>query len=209
MKTNLKTPSKETQSGSGESSLARLLAQHSESVYRFCLRLCGGRTADAEDLAQDALVLSWQNRASFAGRSALTTWLMRIALNRHFRLRNKEGGISPLDEERDTGSYAVPGPAQQTVERLELADALDTLPPPLRAAFVLVKVEGLKYREAAEVLGVPQGTVQSQVHDAVMRLRTILSTPESLSATSGGTTPVPTEAVRNTQTPKEVTSHVL
>jgi RNA polymerase sigma-70 factor (ECF subfamily) len=50
-----------------------LLGTYGERVYRFCLRLCGGRAAEAEDLTQDTLVLAWRHRDRFAGRAAPTT----------------------------------------------------------------------------------------------------------------------------------------
>jgi RNA polymerase sigma-70 factor (ECF subfamily) len=81
---------------------------------------------------------------------------------------------------------------------MEIARALDLLTPRQRAAFVLVKVEGLKYREAAEALGVPQGTVQSDVHAATLRLRAALSPAD------GPAAPVPTKTVPKT----EVIPHV-
>ncbi len=65
-------------------------------------------------------------------------------------------------------------PGLATLRRMTLEAALATLPSELYEAFVLVKSEGLKYREAALVLGVPQGTVQSRVHDAVQKLRVLL-----------------------------------
>jgi len=154
-----------------------LLASYGERVYRFCLRLCGGRSAEAEDLAQDAFVLAWQHRDGFAGRSSPLTWLMRIALNRHLRLRGKQPAAPVVahDPERDgNGGPAGRDPTRGVLDRVELARALDLLPARQRAAFLLVKVEGFKYREAAETLGVPQGTVQSDVHAATLRLRAAL-----------------------------------
>jgi len=150
-----------------------LVKAHLDSLYRFCLRLCGGRIADAEDLAQDAFLQAWKNRDTFEGRSKITTWLMRIALNRHLRLRAVAAthGETSSEAIEDT---ALPDATDSVLERMELNHALDQLPEALRSAFLLVKVEGLKYREAAEVLSVPCGTVQWQVHEAVQRLRALL-----------------------------------
>ena len=63
----------------------------------------------------------------------------------------------------------------QHFTRLSLDAAVAQLSQAQREAFVLVKAEGLTHKEAAQVLGVPQGTVQSRVHEAILRLRTLLS----------------------------------
>jgi RNA polymerase sigma-70 factor (ECF subfamily) len=156
----------------------QLFASYGDRVYRLCYRLCG-HPADAEDLAQEVFVAAYQGLDRFAGRSSLTTWLYRIACFRWGQLRGRRPQDSvPLDAELD-GAVTAPDPAPGHIERLALEEALNRLPEPLREAFVLVKGEGLKYREAAQVLGIPQGTVQSRVHDAVARLRALLTVGEA------------------------------
>ena len=71
----------------------------------------------------------------------------------------------------DTQEIAV---REHGLGALALEEALRTLPEPLAHAFVLVKCEQLCYREAAEVLGIPQGTIQFRVHEASQRLRKAL-----------------------------------
>lgn len=184
--------------------------QHGERLYRFCLRLCGNRAADAEDLAQDVWLQAWQNRAAFQGRAQFTTYLFRIALNRFHRLRKRD--TNDTVPSAGENSLFQPDLAAQSVARLDLARALDTLPDTLRDAFVLVKVEGMKYREAARVLNIPQGTVQYHVHEATLRLRTVLAdatseqaadAPESTTASHPSRPSVPL-----TDSVKEI-AHVL
>jgi RNA polymerase sigma-70 factor, ECF subfamily len=149
-----------------------LYREYGDRIYRFSYRLCGNR-ADAEDLTQEVFVLAWQGLERFEGRSSLTTWLYRIALNRWHRIRSTRGPETvPLEEGSEAGTRDL---AAAQVERLSLESAVAALPEPLREAFILVKAEGLKYREAAAVLEIPQGTVQSRVHDAVVQLRAALS----------------------------------
>ena len=151
-----------------------LYSEHGDRIYRFCYRLCG-HTADAEDLTQEVFLAAYQGLHRFAGRSSVVTWLYRIALYRWGRIHGaRRPETVPLDEET-VGAAAAPDPASAGVERLSLESGLLALPDGLREAFLLVKVEGLKYREAAQVLGVPLGTVQSRVHDAVVRLRALLA----------------------------------
>jgi RNA polymerase sigma-70 factor, ECF subfamily len=151
-----------------------MYAAYGDRIYRFCYRLCG-HAADAEDLAQDVFLAAFQGLARFEGRSSVATWLYRIALYRWQRLH---GGQRPetlaITEELEVAATA-PDPAFVSMERLSLDHAVAALAPALREAFLLVKVEGLKYREAAAALGIPQGTVQSRVHDATMRLRELLA----------------------------------
>lgn len=154
-----------------------LYHEYGDRIYRFCYRLCG-HTADAEDLTQEVFLAAYQGLDRFAGRSSLATWLYRIAVYRWQRIRgSRRIETVPLDEEVD-GAAAAPDPASAGVERLSLENALLALPDGLRQAFLLVKAEGLKYREAAQVIGVPQGTIQSRVHDAVVRLRVLLAEGE-------------------------------
>jgi len=150
-----------------------LYAAHGAAIYRFCLRLCG-HPGDAEDLTQDVFVAAWQGAGGFEGRAAVLTWLYRIALFRWHRVRaGKERGCVSWD---DAPEPADPhgDPSCATLRRITLEAALAALPDELYEAFLLVKSEGLKYREAAQALGIPQGTVQSRVHDAVQKLRALL-----------------------------------
>lgn len=151
----------------------QLYAAHGAQVYRFCLRLCG-HSGDAEDLTQDVFVAAWQGAGGFEGRASILTWLYRIALFRWHRVQGgKERGCVSWD---DAPPAADPhaDPSCATLRRMTLEAALAALPDELYEAFLLVKSEGLKYREAAQVLGIPQGTVQSRVHDAVQKLRVLL-----------------------------------
>jgi RNA polymerase sigma-70 factor (ECF subfamily) len=156
--------------------------RYGDPLYRFCYRLCA-HAADAEDLAQEVFLAAFQGLDRFTGRSSVATWLFRIAIYRWRRLYGRPGPETiSLDEQMPA---ITADPATAGVERLSLESALAALPDALREAFLLVKAEGLKYREAALVLNVPQGTVQSRVHDAVMRLRGLLAQEEPVSGTSG------------------------
>jgi len=142
---------------------------HGDRLFRLSLRLSAGSYADAEDLAQEALIAAYQSLPRFAGRARLTTYLYALTLN-CWRKRCRAEGVRPLplkDQE-------VVAP-DSTLERLVLDAALAQLTEAQREAFVLVKAEGLTSKEAAAVLKVPQGTVQSRVHEATLRLRTLLS----------------------------------
>jgi len=145
--------------------------KYGDRMYRFCYRLSGS-TSDAEDLTQEVFMAAFQGAARFEGRSSVQTWLYRIALNcwRQSR-RAPRLDTTTLDNVILTG----PGVEQTVTDRVTLTCALAALPPDLREAFLLIKAEGLTYREAAQVLNIPQGTVQWQVHTASRRLRVLLT----------------------------------
>lgn len=154
-------------------------AEYGERIYRFCYRLCG-HAGDAEDLAQDVFVAAFQGLHSFQGRSSLTTWLYRIAFYRWQQLHPRSRAVTvPLDENLPQMPQE-PDPALAGMQRMALEQALAALSPDLREAFLLVKSEGLTYREAAQVLDTPQGTIQYRVHEAVQRLRVLLSVTAAL-----------------------------
>jgi RNA polymerase sigma-70 factor, ECF subfamily len=153
-----------------------LYGEYADPIYRFCYRLSGS-AADAEDLAQEVFVLAYQGLAGFEGRSCPSTWLYRIAIRRWQRMRKQPGPTTVhLDEDLDASPSH--DPADIVLERLSLGEALGTLPDVLREAFLLVKAEGLSYREAAAILDAPQGTIQWRVHEAVVRLRRQLGNEE-------------------------------
>lgn len=146
-----------------------LYRNHGDRVYRICFRLCGSR-ADAEDLAQEVFLAAYQGLERFEHRSSMSTWLYRIAMHCWSGQRRKKTlpiEHSPVEMERAAASDEV----EATINRMSLESALAELSEDMRLAVMLVKIEGLKYREAAEVLGVPQGTIQFRVHEAMQRLR--------------------------------------
>jgi RNA polymerase sigma-70 factor, ECF subfamily len=148
--------------------LTHLYDDHADAVYRFSLRLCCGRHADAEDLTQETFVAAMDSWKRFLGKSTVRTWLFRIALYRHQAQTRRTAPTQVALLETVPTSENL---AAQAMLRLTLSDALATLPDILHEAFILVKCEGMTYREAATLLGVPQGTVQSRVHEACCRLR--------------------------------------
>jgi RNA polymerase sigma-70 factor (ECF subfamily) len=145
-----------------------LYAAHGARIYRFCYRLCGNKT-DAEDLTQDVFVAAWQSLPRFAGRATEQTWLYRITLYCWNRMRTSRPPETVILSEDTCCACGSP------LIRMMLDEAIDSLIPDVREAFLLVKVEQLSHREAATILQIPVGTVQSRVFTAVHRLRTLLS----------------------------------
>jgi RNA polymerase sigma-70 factor (ECF subfamily) len=155
-------------------SFDNLYAAFGGRVYRFCRRLTS-TAADAEDLTQEVFVAAYTGRERFAGRSSITTWLLRIAVFRWRATRRKRRIETVALTDRDGVDGHGHDPVAGEVNRLALAHALDSLPLEQREAFLLVRAEGLTCREAADVLGVPEGTLKFRVYRAVERLRLTLN----------------------------------
>lgn len=154
------------------------------SLYRFCLSLCGDRDR-ADDLFQNAVLKAYLNAASFEGRSDLVVWLCGIARNEHLELRRTEARRRGLFE-RFVGACAdalglhadVEQPSPEAAAMLGQESALllaclQQIPEEFRTAVVLCDIEGLGYDRAAEVLGVPRGTVKSRHARGRARLREV------------------------------------
>ncbi|SDT73736.1 RNA polymerase sigma factor SigM [Actinoplanes derwentensis] len=146
---------------------AELVRRHRDRLWAVALRTVGDRE-EAADAVQDALLNAHRNAAKFRGDAAVTTWLHRIVVNACLdRLRRRQAHPTvPLpdgnrDDDHLTGPEPVaPAPDQDTV--LVVRDALAALPVDQRAAIVLVDVQGYGVAEAAEMLGVAEGTVKSR-----------------------------------------------
>jgi RNA polymerase sigma-70 factor (ECF subfamily) len=153
-----------------------LYAEYGPRLYRFGLRLCGGAVADAEDLTQEVFLAAFRSLHQFEGRSSLSTYLYRIAVYRWRQMKDARcRGEETLDDGREPAAPAASSdPARLGAARMEMDAALASLPAAQRAAFLLVKSEGLTCKEAADALGIPVGTVKYHVHEAVLRLRAFL-----------------------------------
>ena len=138
----------------------------------------------AEDVAQETFIRAWKGLPSFRGESAFKTWLYRIASNVARTQLKRSGrqarvGSESLDDEDAplrTGDVSSGAADVETTlaAREAINHALAQLPAELRVAVVLRDVEGLDYKEIAEVTGAPIGTVESRIFRARRRLRSLL-----------------------------------
>jgi RNA polymerase sigma-70 factor (ECF subfamily) len=161
-----------------------LVEKYRERVWRLAYNYLRDRE-EAQDVAQEAFIRAWQALPSFRGQSAFYTWLFRIVVNvaadraRQRAARGRAFGTEPVPEEDwdramlDQG--ATPDDAAARAEERErLERALETLPERHRTIIMLSDLQGLSYREIAEVLDIPMGTVMSRLHNARKRLRDVL-----------------------------------
>lgn len=155
----------------------KLLDIHQDRVYNLVHRMVG--PADADDVAQDALVEICKSIGGFRGDSSLATWVHRVAVNVCLEHRRKRKlPFVPLDHEiteHEPDTNLGPSEALEINEVKGNVDAaLSRLSDVHRDVVVLHELQGLTYSECAEVLGCPVGTVKSRLSNAFGKLRELL-----------------------------------
>jgi RNA polymerase sigma-70 factor (ECF subfamily) len=170
------TPEEGAVEADRERAFAAFVAAHRDRAIGMAWRLLGGDRAAAEDVAQEAFARAHAALGRFRGESSLPTWFYRILVNeaqryRRWRwVRERFGGAMPEDPP-DPGPAAAGDPAL----RARIARAVMRLPRGQREAFVLVHLEGLSLREAADATGRATGTIKSHLHRALRSLRAELA----------------------------------
>lgn len=144
----------------------QLYRQHVRRIYALCLRL-SVNVSRAEELTQRAFLTAWEKLPHFRGESAFASWLHRLAVNTVLAdLRAEERRTRRVFGTADPAVFETPPPSPAAGTRLDLEQAIATLPPHARAIFVLHDVEGWKHHEIAEKLGIAPGTSKAQLHRA-------------------------------------------
>jgi len=159
--------------------LRRLYELYADRVSGFALRLTGNRS-ETEDIVQEVLVAAYAGHAACQGRARPLTWLLGIATR---RWRDRRRQRSTLPQEGDALDHLAFSGAQRSLESevidaLTLDCALQQLDPPFRQALLLVASQGLTYREAADVMAEPVGTVKWRVSRATREMSRLLRAVE-------------------------------
>ena len=173
--------------GTATQQLEQILASGLPPLYRRAYRILGN-AADAEDAVQDAFLAAYTHLHQFRGQAQISTWLTTIVLNcarLQLRRRAKHDQLS-LDQstegpepvsmsERLADQRPNPEDAYRESElSARLTHLHSQLSPTLRRTFLLRDVDGLSIRETARILGVPTGTVKTQLARARKRLRELM-----------------------------------
>jgi RNA polymerase sigma-70 factor (ECF subfamily) len=163
-----------------EGAFEQLVRLHEKKVFRLLLRMMGNRE-EAEDVAQETFLSLHRHGHRFRGDARFSTFVYRVAsnaaLNRRRTLGRNRARIKKLAVRQAAGDDLPQGPRDPEDAAIgsELSgvvrQALETLKPSLRLPVVLYDIEGLSYREIADVLGVAEGTVKSRIHRARLALR--------------------------------------
>ncbi len=152
-----------------------LVRCHLEGVVNVVYRMCGDANL-AQDAAQEAFIRAWQHLPSYRPRSPFRNWVYRIATNVALDALRRERETVDVDALSLAASDAGPEAAMEEKERGErVQQAVLALPPASRTVLVLQEYEGLSYREIADALGIPIGTVMSRLNYARNRLRESLA----------------------------------
>ena len=150
-----------------------LVDAHGAVIYNLLLRMTGD-AEEARDLSQSTFVKAWQRLGSFRGDSRFFSWVYRIAIHEALNFRRRRGPAEPLDESEPARE---PGPAE-TYERNEEIDGVQTALLELRSEdreiIVLRHFLALSHIEIGGLLHVPDKTVKSRLHTAVLRLEAVL-----------------------------------
>lgn len=138
-----------------------LVRAYQSHIWRFLRHLLGDPDL-AEDITQETFVRVYRKLGTFRFRSKFSTWVFQVARN---------AGIDALrSRQRRERLLTAMEPRALEVSggelRMEIEEALQTLTPKLREAFVLIEAFGFTYREAGRTIGVPEGTVKSRVYHA-------------------------------------------
>ena len=155
---------------------SELVRRHQAAVYRSCYRVLGDRE-DAKDASQEAFIRAYRKLGTFQGRSAFKTWLLRLAMNVSLNERSRR----ELPRADIALAESIPGPHNPEVEltKSEVAsqihNALQLVRSDHRAAVVLGDLEGLTYKETAEVLGITENTARSWAYRGRKRLKELLT----------------------------------
>ncbi|MDH7569038.1 MAG: sigma-70 family RNA polymerase sigma factor [Armatimonadota bacterium] len=157
-----------------------LTAPHLDALYRSALRMTR-REEDAEDLVQDTLVRAYQFFHQFTEGTNFRAWLFKILTNtfiNQYRRRAKQPETLSYEEGEDfylyrrlveSGDSELEDPETLVLSKLQYEDilkAIDQLPHDYRVAVTLSDVEGFSYKEIAEIMGCPIGTVRSRLNRA-------------------------------------------
>jgi len=152
--------------------IAQLVAEHHQVVYRYAYRLTGS-VQDAEDLTQQVFLTAQQKLGQLRNINAAKSWLFAILRNSFVKGRQRRRPVLATDVAMDVGSVPA-GSLGGDVDQERLQDALNRLPDDFRQVVLMFYFEECSYKEIAERLEMPIGTVMSRLSRAKGHLRSIL-----------------------------------
>lgn len=171
------------------SAFGELVLRYQDRLYSAVLRIVD-HSDDALDVVQDSFVNAYQSLGSFKGDSEFYTWLYRIAFNTAISLKRRRRVLLSLEhgsegsgvvEPADPSLETRPGAAMERSEdERQIQAALNRLSTEHRSVLILKDMEGMKYEQIAEVMGVPIGTIRSRIHRARLELKDLLESDDKI-----------------------------
>ncbi len=167
---------------------AELVELTSDKIYRLALKMMSNEQ-DAEDVLQETYIKAFRSLDKFEGKSRLTTWLYRIAVNEALmQLRKKHPLFVPIGEPEESEDGSLPQPVEivdwcclpekemlSDETKKHLDSAIQKLSPLNRTVFLLRDVSDLSTKEAAEILETTESNIKTRLFRARMQLREELS----------------------------------
>lgn len=167
---------------------ARLVDAYSTQIYRLALKMLGNEQ-DAEDVLQNTFMKALLSIEKFEGRSSLSTWLYRIAVNEALMSLRRQKPTVPVAMDYEDDDDEIQHPTQFTdwcclpedellsaESKGYLDEAIRRLPEKLQVVFLLRDIEGLSIRETSEALDLTETAVKTRLLRARLNLREQLST---------------------------------
>jgi RNA polymerase sigma-70 factor (ECF subfamily) len=171
--------------GRGDPEAGRLFVERYQRRVYGLARSVLGDSAQAEDVAQEALIRAWRNADSFeAGRGSVSSWLLTITRNLAIDALRKKKAV-PTDPSAAlfldlTEHRAEPGDAATVAdETARVRAALRLLPDEQRRALLLASFYGLSAREISEAESIPLGTAKSRIRSSLIKMRSLLGADEN------------------------------
>jgi RNA polymerase sigma-70 factor (ECF subfamily) len=166
-----------------------LVNEHLDSLYGSALRLTRNR-ATAEDLVQDTFLKAWRSFHTFQEGTNSRAWLYKILMNAYIDNYRKSSRAPEMVDHEDVGDFYLYAKAQEsdqyrkdgdpeaillsTIMDADIKEALERVPEPFRAAVILADLEEFSYKEIAEILNIPIGTVMSRLYRGRRHLQRLL-----------------------------------
>jgi RNA polymerase sigma-70 factor (ECF subfamily) len=144
-----------------------------DQLFRVALRIVREHS-QAEDLVQEALLQAWRSFDRFQPGTNLRAWLFKILFNVHYSRFRRRLELLPL-EDNFAETLVFDPPTPQYLTEAEVLDALKRLPRIYQLPLVLADIEELSYKEIAQALSLPLGTVMSRLHRGRKLLRANLA----------------------------------
>lgn len=151
--------------------------QHIDDLYRTAKRLTMNQT-EADDLVQETYMQAWRSFASYEPGTNCRAWLYKILFNKFDHLRRKKYTQAKYFEEADELVYATAAGTPSVPDHLtdkQVLTALSALPEHYRSVVLLADVHEFDYKEVAEILDIPMGTVMSRLSRARAQLKKSLA----------------------------------
>lgn len=163
---------------------AELVRRHQSALRASLRKMTGGNLDLSDDIAQETFILAWKNIRSFRHEARFSTWLYRIAFNAWQSEIRKKRELT-LDDENMPEPEPQVAESERTNLRRDLAQAMADLNDGERNAILQCYYNDLSHEEAAYVLGIPLGTVKTNILKAKEKMRAKLAAYQSGSSGQG------------------------